>query len=206
MRRYKEDVRTALAKLPPNHYKTLYIDPPWDCTCGGARPGARPGETSVSRITGRCNKSSVGTTPYVGMKTADLAVLNIARVAATNSHLYLWTVNKTIPDAVKLMEAYGYRWVTMITWDKCKPGIAKYFQGVTEHCIFGVRGSVPYKFKDGKMQQGRTLITERMTDHSRKPAAMREMIERVSYAPYLELFARRAPKNWSAIGLELEDA
>jgi N6-adenosine-specific RNA methylase IME4 len=93
----------------------------------------------------------------------------------------------------------------MITWDKGRPGIAKYFQGVTEHCIFAARGFVPYKFVDGKMAQGRTLITERMTDHSRKPAAMYEMIERVSYGPYLELFARRNPsRKWDAIGLELE--
>jgi hypothetical protein len=34
---------------------------------------------------------------------------------------------------------------------------------------------------------------------------MREVIERVSWTPCLELFARRCPKNWNAIGLELED-
>lgn len=35
---------------------------------------------------------------------------------------------------------------------------------------------------------------------------MREVIERVSYGPYLELFARRNPsKKWDAVGLELED-
>jgi N6-adenosine-specific RNA methylase IME4 len=110
-----------------------------------------------------------------------------------------------VPDAAKIIEAWGYRWVTMITWDKGRPGIAKYFQGVTEHCVFAVRGSVPYKFVDGKMQQGRTLVAEQKTDHSRKPVAMCEVIERVSYGPYLELFGRRVPKNWDAIGLELEE-
>jgi hypothetical protein len=31
------------------------------------------------------------------------------------------------------------------------------------------------------------------------------MIERVSYGPYLELFGRRVPRNWDAIGNELEE-
>jgi N6-adenosine-specific RNA methylase IME4 len=203
MRRYKEDVRTALPKLPTGRYKTLYVDPPWNWMRGGHGPDVR----KRSVLTGRTNYSSVGATPYVGMSTKDLLALapQIKRVAAADSHLYLWTVNKTVPDAARLVEAWGYRWVTMITWDKGRPGIAKYFQGVTEHCIFAARGSVPYKFVDGKMAQGRTLISERMTDHSRKPAAMREIIECVSYGPYLELFARCNPsRKWDAVGLELE--
>jgi N6-adenosine-specific RNA methylase IME4 len=148
----------------------------------------------------------IGATPYVRMSVKELIALGpeIKRVAMQSSHLYLWTVNKTFPDAVRILEAWGYRWVTVVTWDKQRPGIAKYFQGTTEHCIFGVRGNPPYKFVDGKMQQGRTLITERMTDHSRKPVAMREAIEKVSRGPFLELFGRRVPKGWDAIGFELE--
>ena len=37
MRRYQEDVKTALLKLPAGRYKTLYIDPPWDWMRGGVR-------------------------------------------------------------------------------------------------------------------------------------------------------------------------
>ena len=74
---------------------------------------------------------------------------------------------------------------------------------MTEHCVFAVRGALPYKFIDGKMAQGRTLISERRTAHSRKPTAMRKMLEQVSYGPYLELFGRTVPKSWDAIGLQL---
>jgi N6-adenosine-specific RNA methylase IME4 len=162
----------------------------------------------MSKTTGRSNKSFIGDTPYAGMSTKDLLALapQIQRIAAIDSHLYLWTVNKTVPDAAQIIEAWGYRWVTMITWSKMRPGIAKYFQGMTEHCVFAVRGHPPYKFIDGKMAQGRTLIeAKHIGVHSEKPAAMREMIERVSYGPYLELFARRNPsRKWDAVGLELE--
>ena len=201
MRRYREDVKTALAKLPVGRYKTLYADPPWACMRGG---GSAKGTKSL-----RTGKSCVGSmgAPYSLMSTKELLALGLAirRTMAANAHLWLWTLNKTVPDAAAIMEAWGFRWVSLVTWDKGKPSLGNYLQGVTEHCAFGVRGSLPYKFIDGKMAQGRTLVTERMTDHSRKPAAMRAMVERVSYAPYLELFARRAPKNWDAVGLELED-
>lgn len=206
MRRYKEDVRTALLKLSVGKYKTLYMDPPWNIVGGWASQGWSSSKGEISAITGRSHKSGL-VKPYAMLSIKHLRTLAplIQRVAAADSHLYLWTVNKTVPDAARLVEAWGYRWVTMITWDKGRPGIAKYFQGMTEHCIFAVRGHPPYKFIDSKMAQGRTLISERMTDHSRKPMAMQEMIERVSYGPYLELFARRNPsRKWDAIGLELE--
>lgn len=203
-RRLREDVRTALGKLPAGRYGVVYADPPWDWMRGGTNP-----QTNVRGANaGRHYNTNVGNTPYIGLNTKELIALGpeIRRVAANDSHLYLWTVNKTFPDAVKILESWGYRWVTVVTWDKGRPGLAKYFQGMTEHCVFGVRGSPPYKFhpETGKMQQGRTLIEERMTDHSRKPAAMREAIEKVSRGPFLELFGRRVPKNWDAIGLELE--
>jgi len=60
------------------------------------------------------------------------------------------------------------------------------------------------KVKDGKRQQGTTLIIAPRLAHSEKPAQMREYIERVSYEPRLELFGRSVPADWDAIGLELE--
>ena len=204
MRRYKEDIRTALARLQAGRYRTIYADPPWAWMRGGSSaPGA------ISKITGRGCAGTMGATPYNLMKTDELVALGplVKRVAAADSHLYLWTINKTVPDAAAIIEAWGYRWTSMITWAKDGgPGLAKYFQGVTEHCVFAVRGRLPYRFIDGRMAQGRTLISAPRGVHSEKPAAMREMIERVSYSPYLELFARRNPsRKWDAVGLELEE-
>ena len=200
-RRLREDVRTALAKLPGGRYRTILADPPWAWMRGGSSV-----KGTVSAKTGKTCVGAQGATPYQGMSTKELLALGaqVRRVAAADAHLYLWTVNKTFPDAVCLVREWGFRWVSVVTWDKQKPGLAKYFQGVTKHCVFAVRGAPPYKFIDGKMAQGRTLVSERMTDHSRKPESLRKVIERVSYGPRLELFARRCPGDWDAVGLELE--
>ena len=66
----------------------------------------------------------------------------------------------------------------------------------------GVRGKAPFKYHG----QRSTLLFPR-EDHSRKPAEMIPLIERVLDGPYLELFARQRPnslKEWSIWGNEFD--
>lgn len=91
----------------------------------------------------------------------------------------------------------------MITWMKDKGGLGQYFRGKTEHCLFGVRGNLTYKIVDGKRQQGVTGFFAPRTEHSKKPEDMREMIETVSYAPRIELFARERFDGWDCWGNEV---
>lgn len=50
--------------------------------------------------------------------------------------------------------------------------------------------------------QGVTGFVEPKREHSRKPETMHKMIERVSYAPRIELFAREAAPGWKVWGDE----
>ena len=78
--------------------------------------------------------------------------------------------------------------------------------GLTEHCIFAVTPQrLPYKVRDGKRQQGVTGFVEPKRDHSRKPDTMREMIETVSYAPRIELFAREQFEGWDSWGDDVRE-
>jgi N6-adenosine-specific RNA methylase IME4 len=62
-------------------------------------------------------------------------------LAMPRSHLYLWTTNNFLPEAIWVMGAWGFRFVTMLTWMKTgNPGLGQYHQGLTEHVLFGVRG------------------------------------------------------------------
>jgi len=84
-------------------------------------------------------------------------------------------------------------------------GLGQYFRGITEHCLFGVKGVLPYKTFDGKRQQGVTGFGAPRTKHSVKPEDMRRMIEKVSYASYIELFARKETSGWDVWGNEVCD-
>ena len=138
------------------------------------------------------------------MSTKDIMALDIPEISEHNSHLYLWVTNNFLPDGLAIMTAWGFDYKTTITWAKDRFGLGQYFRGQTEHLLFGVKGNLPYKLIDGKRIQGRTLITAPRGEHSVKPHEFREMIERVSYEPRIELFARERVPGWDAFGNEVE--
>ena len=108
-------------------------------------------------------------------------------------------------DAFEVIKAWGFEYITIITWKKDKIGLWQYFRGNTEHCIFATTAKrLPYKLtEDGKRCQGVTGFDAERTIHSRKPEEMRRMIEKVSYAPRLELFARKHTDGWDCWGNEV---
>ena len=138
------------------------------------------------------------------MKTKDIINMKhlVDEVSDENCHLYLWVTNNFMKDGLKVMEEWGFRYVTMITWAKDRFGLGQYFRGQTEHCLFGVKGRLPYKIIDGKRQQSTTLINAKRQKHSQKPVKMYEYIEKVSYGNYLELFARNKRDGWDSWGNE----
>ena len=162
-------------------YKTIYADPAWSEVGGG----------KIKR--GADNH-------YPVMKTKDIIKMKdvINKISEENAHLYLWVTNNYLKDGLKVMEEWGFRYITMITWAKDRFGLGQYFRGQTEHCLFGVKGKLPYKIIDGKRQQGTTLISAKREEHSKKPLEMYDYIERVSYGNYLELFARNKRYNWDS--------
>ena len=113
------------------------------------------------------------------------------------------------------MKAWDFRYVTKITWIKAdvlpdssfkfqNAGLGQYFRGRDEVCLFGVRGKPSYKLdENGNRLQGFTAFAAPRAEHSTKPEVMRTMIERVSYPPHIELFARRTVPNWDVYGNEV---
>lgn len=166
-------------------YKTIYVDPPWMERGGG----------KIKRGADRY---------YKLMATKEIMQLPVAELADDNCHLYLWTTNNFMQDAFRVLDAWEFRYVTTITWVKDRIGLGQYFRGMTEHCLFAVKGRLPYKIIDGKRQQGRTCIVAPKREHSKKPNEMRQMIETVSYAPMVELFARTKTPGWDVWGNEVE--
>jgi N6-adenosine-specific RNA methylase IME4 len=167
-------------------YQIIYADPPWN----------EQGDGKIKRGADR---------HYPLMQTKTIANLPIWKLADDNAHLYLWVTNNFLPDGLQVMKAWGFEYKTMITWVKDKFGLGQYFRGQTEHCLFGVRGFVPYKIIDRKRQQGTTYLYAPRSRHSEKPEEMRQMIEKVSSGNKIELFARKKSFGWDAWGNEIEN-
>lgn len=171
-----------------NKYHTIYADPPWDERGGG----------KIKRGADR---------HYPLMKTEDIKKLPVENLAADDGcHLYLWATNNHLQDAFEVMQAWGFDYITTITWKKDKVGLGQYYRGNTEHCLFGrKKPMLPYKTDvDGKRCQGVTGFDAPRLEHSRKPEEMRRMIEKVSYPNRIELFARRETDGWDVWGNEVK--
>ena len=177
-------------------YQIIYADPPWDERGGG-----------------KCKRGADKHYPL--MKTSEIMALHVKAIAADNAHLYLWTTNYFFPDALKVVKAWGFRYITTITWAKPKFGLGQYFRGQTEHCLFATRGRVPYKTLDNWSRcQSSTLLQEQQDmfsekkEHSEKPDKMRKVIEFVSDREgfnKIELFARKKTEGWDTWGNEVDN-
>lgn len=169
-------------------YKTIYLDPPWPEYGGG----------KIKRGADR---------HYSLMSIKEIKALPITQLADEDGcHLYLWTTNNYLPDAIDCIREWGFEYITTITWMKDKINLGQYYRGKSEHCIFSrTKKKLPFKLdENGKRCQGVTCFEEKQREHSRKPLQMREMIERVSYEPRIELFAREKFDGWDCWGNELQ--
>ena len=102
------------------------------------------------------------------------------------------------------MKAWGFRYVTMITWMKAgNGGTGQHYRGLTEHVLFGVRGKHRgyRKLRNGKKAMGKTGFLEpRPGRHSKKPDYPYEWAGKVSYGPYLEMFGIGERPGWTVWG------
>jgi N6-adenosine-specific RNA methylase IME4 len=115
--------------------------------------------------------------------------------AESESHLYVWTTATNMKDAFELMDAWGFNFVTVLTWVKPTLGLGAYFRNTTEFVLFGVKGRLRTRVHDiGTHFLGARGI------HSEKPEAFFELVERASYPAYLDVFARKQRAGWTVWG------
>lgn len=134
------------------------------------------------------------------MRLEDIISLPVEKLADRDGcHIYLWVTNNFLQAGLDCLKAWGFEYITTITWMKDRQGLGQYYRGITEHCLFGTtKKRLSYKEEKGHRCQGVTGFMEKKTIHSRKPEQMRQMIELVSYGPRIELFARQRHSGWDA--------
>lgn len=171
-----------------NKYKTIYADPPWMERGGGKIKRGADKHYSLMSVE----------------EISNLPVKNL--IHEDGCHLYLWVTNNFLEDAFYVIKKWGFEYVTTITWLKDKIGLGQYYRGLTEHCLFcATKKRLPYKFdENGNIMQGVTVFLSPKSIHSKKPGEMAKMIEKVSYSPRIELFARDKRENWDCFGFDVE--
>lgn len=162
-------------------YSTIVADPPWDVGRGpewGSNGASRP-------------------LTYPTMTVEEIADLPVHDFAAKRAHLYVWTINAYVEETYDIVRRWGFKPSTLLTWCK-KPngiGLGGTYSLTTEHVLFARRGVAPAGERIDS-----TWWEWKRGQHSAKPEAFLDMVERVSPEPRLEMFARRARFGWDYWG------
>lgn len=173
------------AKIRALSYGAIIADPPWDYA-----------PTSRHR-----KLSGYSEGQYKPITTQDLCNLPVGNLANDDSVLFLWTAWPFIKDALQVLDAWGFDFVTGLPWVKVDSkeqltyGVGYWFRGCTEPILVGKRKRAYRSNLSG-------IISQEL-GHSRKPEHIHELVERGGFPqPYLELFGRQERQGWTVVGDE----
>ena len=135
------------------------------------------------------------------MSLEEICAEPVGQIAADDADLHLWTTNGFLQEAFQVIDAWGFQFKSCFVWVKSEMGMGNYWRVSHEFLMLGVR--VRLTFKDRTLP---SWIEAHRTSHSRKPAIVQVLIERVSLGPYLELYGREELPNsaWTVYGNQVE--
>ena len=140
------------------------------------------------------------------MSLEDICALPVKNIADDNCALFLWITYPILPDAFKVIEAWGFEYSTAaFVWvkrnkhnDKPFFGCGSWTRANSELCLLATRGHV--ERLDAGISQ---VIESPVEEHSKKPDITRTLITRLlGELPRIELFARTAAEGWDVWGNE----
>lgn len=175
--------------FPNKKYDVIYADPPWQYKDKTPPQGGAEAH-------------------YRTMPIHDIMKLPVSDICNDDCVLFLWATYPLLPDAFKLIEAWGFIYKTIgFQWVKKNKkadtfffGLGRWTRGNTECCLIATRGKP--KRESASVSQ---LVVERITRHSAKPPVVRDKISELMGCDKskIELFAREYTDGWDVWGNEV---
>lgn len=173
---------TEAPPLPQQRFSCIVIDPPWP----------------MPKIERKAHPWQGVSLDYPTMPIADIEKLPISDLADESSHIYLWVTHRFLPDGLRLLGAWGFKYQCLMTWAK-PSGFTPYsWMYDSEHVLFGTRGGLKL------LKRGlRLTFTEPVNGHSVKPEVFYDRVRAASPGPRLEMFARQERSGFTSWGNEV---
>jgi N6-adenosine-specific RNA methylase IME4 len=178
-----------LQSLQRSNFSIIYADPPWTFQTWSKRGKARSAESH-----------------YPCLTLPEIQALPIADIAADNCTLFLWATDPLLPQAIDLIQKWGFNYKTIgFNWVKLNKSSEGFFTGMgywtranAELCLLGTRGK-PKR----KSASVRRLVVAPRREHSRKPDVVADrIVDLMGDLPRIELFARTPRPGWEVWGNE----
>ena len=182
----------------------LYL-PVWRRVETLARTVLTPRSRSVSDA--RSQAQGAAENHYPTMSIDELCALPVPELAAKDCALFLWATFPQLPEALRLIRAWGFRYKTVaFVWLKRNRKSPSWFYGMgywtrsnAEICLLATKGK-PKRQSAGVHQ----FIISPIEQHSKKPDEARDKIlALMGDLPRVELFARQKTPGWDAWGNEI---
>lgn len=169
-------------------YNIIYADPPWQYGDRRVRGGTEH--------------------HYPTMKIDEICNLPINKISAEDCVLFMWATYPMLPEALRLIEAWGFKYKTLgFQWIKLNKsgkgyffGLGRWTRGNTEPCLIALKGKP--KRIDSSVSQ---IIETPIEVHSKKPEIVRnKIVQLIGDLPRIELFARQESSGWDCWGNEVQ--
>ena len=183
-RKQQQQDRIRLAN-EPEKYAVVYADPPW-------KYGDERGDVSAGGASAQ----------YPLMELSEICALPVGTMAASDSVLFMWATAPLLPEAMEVIEAWGFTYKTHLVWNKGRPFYGNYSHVQHELLMVCTRGScTPHP----DAQLPKSIITVDRSVHSAKPHKFYEIIDELyPEGNRIELFARNSRDGWNAYGNQID--
>lgn len=175
----KKDIETGKVKLPDGVFEIIAIDPPWAYGTEYDPNGRRSAN------------------PYPEMSLDEIK--NIKLPASDNCILFLWTTHKFMRYSFELIDNWGFRDVSIITWVKNKIGLGSWLRSQSEFCIMAVKGKPKVNLTNQT-----TILNGIAREHSRKPDEFYKMVDELCIGRKLDYFSREKRDGWESFGNDIK--
>lgn len=185
---------TKFSEIPLFKYDFIMADPPW-----------------LYRNWSEKGEHKNASAKYDCMPIEEVKALRVGELAQPDCLLWLWATNPMLPQALEVMQSWGFTFKTAGTWAKMSKtwvkgqkdgkqafGSGYVLRSACEPFLIGTIG------KPKTTPVVRSCVMAAVREHSRKPdEAFTEAERLMPFAKRLELFSRQERPGWDVFGDEI---
>lgn len=156
-------------------YSCIVIDPPWGYGTEYDPNGRRAAN------------------PYPEMTLEQIKDIKLP--TTDDCVLWLWTTHKFMRHSFDIIDTWGFRDVSILTWKKDRIGLGSWLRSQSEFCIMCVKGSPVVNLSNQS-----TVIEGKLREHSRKPDEFYSIVDSLCVGTKLDYFSREQRNGWDTFG------
>ena len=176
--------------LPKGPFDIILADPPWRFKTFSDKGRYRTPDGDLNHH-------------YDTMDLDDIRGLPVSRISHSGTILFLWATAPMMPQALEVMQEWGFRYRSQMVWVKNKIGTGYWVRNRHELLLIGGRSKAK---APAPAYRPDSVMEGQQRSHSQKPDAVYDLIEEAyPDTTRLEMFARIGRRGWTLWGNQVDE-